>query len=329
MIITKTPFRVSFAGGGSDIASFYKKHEGCVVSTSINKYMYISVHPNFDACQTVLKYSQTEIVDDVNKIEHKYYKEVLQRLDLQGVEIVSTADVPAGTGLGSSSSFTVGLLHSLYSYKGKFISKECMAREACEIEIDCLKNPIGKQDQYAAAYGGLNFYQFKKDGSVMVEPIIMKHGMMEKLEKSLMMFYTGQLHSASDILIEQKENITSGDREKNQLKMCELAKMLRDELHNNNIDVLGEILNEGWALKRTLARGISNPLIDKYYEIAIKNGAIGGKLLGAGGGGFLLFYVPEEKQNTVKEKIGLPQLPIAFDRQGSAIIYVGDKTEIC
>lgn len=329
MIITRTPFRVSFAGGGSDISSFYEKHEGCVLSTSINKYMYISVHPSFDARQTVLKYSQTEIVDDVDKIEHRYFKEVLQRLNLQGIEIVSTADVPAGTGLGSSSSFTVGLLHSLYSYKGKFVSKERMAQEACEIEIDCLKNPIGKQDQYAAAYGGLNFYQFKKDGSVVVEPVIMKHGMMEKLEKNLMMFYTGQLHSASDILREQKGNITSGEKEKNQLKMCELARTLRDELHHNNIDVLGEILHEGWILKRTLASGISNPLIDEYYETAVKNGAIGGKLLGAGGGGFLLFYVPEEKQNAVKEKIGLPQLPMAFDRQGSAVIYVGDKTEIC
>ena len=166
MIITRTPFRVSFAGGGSDIPSFYEKHGGCVLSTTINKYMYVSVHPSFEAGDTVLKYSQTEIVDNIEKINHKYFKEVLSMLRIHGVEIVSTADVPAGTGLGSSSSFTVGLLHALYSYKGKFVSKEKLAQKACEIEIERLKNPIGKQDQYAAAYGGLNFYEFNPDGSM-------------------------------------------------------------------------------------------------------------------------------------------------------------------
>ena len=161
MIITRTPFRVSFAGGGSDIASFYEKHGGCVLSTAINKYMYISVHPSFNSKQTVLKYSKTESVTDIDKIEHKYFREMLKRLDVHGVELVSTADVPAGTGLGSSSSFTVGVLHALYAYKGKYVSKERLASEACDIEIKYLHNPIGKQDQYAAAYGGLNFIQFR------------------------------------------------------------------------------------------------------------------------------------------------------------------------
>lgn len=328
MIITRTPFRVSFAGGGSDISSFYEKHEGCVLSTSINKYMYLSVHPSFDAKETVLKYSKTEIVDAREKIEHKYFKEVLNLLDLQGIEITSTADVPAGTGLGSSSSFTVGLLHSLYAYKGKYVSKERLASEACEIEIEHLKNPIGKQDQYAAAYGGMNFYQFRKDGSVTVEPVMMKSSCMEQLERNLMMFYTGQLHSASEILKEQKSNITSGDKEKNQMKMCDLTRVLRDELQGNRIEAMGEILHEGWMLKKTLASGISNPAIDEAYEIALSHGATGGKLLGAGGGGFLLFYVPEERQIELKQAIGLPQLPMKFDKQGSAVIYVGDKTEV-
>lgn len=327
MIITRTPFRVSFAGGGSDIPSFYEKHGGCVLSTAINKYMYISVHPSFNAKETSLKYSKTEIVEDIDKIEHKYFKQMLKMMNLEGLEIVSTADVPAGTGLGSSSSFTVGVLHALYSYKGKFVSKEKLAKEACEIEIEHLGNPIGKQDQYAAAYGGLNFYEFRKDGSVIVEPVIMKNSAQRQLESNLMMFYTGQLHSASAILKEQSSNITKGDKELNQLKMCDLARTLRDELQNNHVDVMGEILHEGWELKRTLASGISNPLIDECYDVARKNGAIGGKLLGAGGGGFLLFYVPEEKQRQVKEAIGLPQLPMAFDRQGSAVIYVGDKPD--
>lgn len=328
MIITRTPFRVSFAGGGSDIPSFYEKHQGCVLSTTINKYMYISVHPSFKAIDTVLKYSQTEIVNDVAEINHKYFKEVLNMLRINGVEISSTADVPAGTGLGSSSSFTVGLLHALYSYKGKFVSKEKLAQKACEVEITRLKNPIGKQDQYAAAYGGLNFYEFNKDGSVFVEPVIMRTGMYESLEKNLMMFYTGQLHSASDILKEQSFNIKTGNKEQNQLKMCELARELKEELEQNNIDAMGEILHESWKLKKTLAAGITNSLIDEYYETAIRSGAIGGKLLGAGGGGFLLFYVPEKRQSEVRSALKLPQMPMGFDKQGSAVIYVGNKPDL-
>lgn len=327
MIITKTPFRVSFVGGGSDIASFYEKHGGCVLSTTINKYMYISVHPSFEAQDTILKYSRTEIVRDISRIEHNYFRQVLKMLGVKGVEITSTADVPAGTGLGSSSSFTVGLLHALYSYKGKFVSKERLAEEACRIEIDCLKNPIGKQDQYAAAYGGLNFYSFGKDGSVSVEPIIMKEKAKRQLEKNLMMFYTGQIHSASEILKEQSGNINGGKEEAAQLKICKLAYDLRTALQDNNIDAMGELLHEGWMLKRTLAEGISNPKIDAVYETARQHGAIGGKLLGAGGGGFLLFYVPENCQQKVRNAVMLPQMPISFDRQGSAIIYVGDKPD--
>jgi D-glycero-alpha-D-manno-heptose-7-phosphate kinase len=327
MIITRTPFRVSFAGGGSDISSFYEKHEGCVLSTAINKYMYISVHPSFSGETTVLKYSKTETVINIEDIEHKYFRQMLSMLGVKGIEIVSTADIPAGTGLGSSSSFTVGVLHALYSYKGKFVSKERLASEACDVEIKYLHNPIGKQDQYAAAYGGLNFYQFRRDGSVIVDPVIMDDSARTQLERNLMMFYTGELHSASAILKEQSANITSGDKEKNQIKMCGLAHDLRRELQNNNIDAMGEILHENWMLKKTLASGISNPSIDETYETAIASGATGGKLLGAGGGGFLLFYVPEDKQKAVKEAIGLPQLPMAFDRQGSCVIYVGDKPD--
>ena len=328
MIITRTPFRVSFAGGGSDIPSFYKEHGGCVLSTTINKYMYISVHPSFEGSDTVLKYSRTEIVDDIDKIDHKYFQQILKKLRLSGVEIVSTADVPSGTGLGSSSSFTVGLLHALYSYKGKFVSKEKLAKEACEIEIEELGNPIGKQDQHAAAYGGLNFYEFKQDGSVLVEPVSMKPDSYLQLEKNLIMFYTGKLHSASAILEKQSRNITSGEKEKNQIKMCDLARELRQELHHNNIDAMGEILHEGWRLKKTLAEGITDTVIDEQYEKALKHGAYGGKLLGAGGGGFLLFYVPEKKREELKIAMDLPEFPISFDRQGSAVIYVGLKPDI-
>lgn len=327
MIITRTPFRVSFAGGGSDIASFYGKHGGCVLSTAINKYMYISVHPSFDRQQTVLKYSKTETAKNLDEIEHQYFKQVLTNLNVRGVELVSTADIPSGTGLGSSSSFTVGLLHALYCYKGKYVSKERLASEACEVEIEQLGNPIGKQDQYAAAYGGLNFIEFRRDGSVTVEPVIMSNDSLRMLEMNLMMFYTGQLHSASAILKEQTRNITAGDREANQLKMCELARELREELQRDNIDAMGEILHKNWLLKKTLANGISSPVIDEAYEKALAAGAVGGKLLGAGGGGFLLFYVPKDKQQQVKEQIGLPQMTMTFDRQGSSVIYVGDKPD--
>ena len=325
MIITRTPFRVSFAGGGSDIASFYEKYGGCVLSTAINKYMYISVHPSFDPDETVLKYSETEIVNDISNIKHKYFKQVLSDLKVKGAEIVSTADVPAGTGLGSSSSFTVGLLHALYAYKGIEVSKERLASEACDTEIKKLLNPIGKQDQYAAAYGGLNFYEFCKDGSVKVEPVLIDADKKTALQNNLMMFYTGQLHSASAILKEQSGNIKAGDKQKNQLKMCDLARQLKCELTRGNIDAMGEILHENWLLKKTLASGISNPAIDEAYDSAIKAGAIGGKLLGAGGGGFLLFYVPENKQSAVKSAIGLPQMEAGFDSLGSTIIFTGKK----
>jgi len=329
MIISRTPFRVSFCGGGSDLPSFYSKNGGCVLSTGIDKYMYISVHPSFSAETTALKYSDIEIVNKREDIKHVYFKDILNRFGLDGVEITSTADVPAGTGLGSSSSFTVGTLHALYAYSGKYVSKEKLADEACEVELIDLKQPIGKQDQYAAAYGGLNFYEFKKDGSVTVDPVIMPEDSYKKFQDNLMLFYTGDVRSASNILKEQGKNIESGDKEKNQIKMCELARSLRNELQQGNIDATGEILHESWELKRTLASGISNEFINNCYDIALKNGAIGGKLLGAGGGGFLLFYVRQENRERIKNAIALPEMPFGFDGQGSSIVYVGKKTKIC
>jgi D-glycero-alpha-D-manno-heptose-7-phosphate kinase len=204
-----------------------------------------------------------------------------------------------------------------------FVSKERLAVEACAVEIEMLKQPIGKQDQYAAAYGGLNFYTFRKDGTVFVEPVLMDPKIREKLQKRLMMFYISGARSASEILGEQQKNITSGVKEENQRKICDLTIKLRESLHGNNIDVVGEILHENWMLKRSLAAGITNPEIDRLYETAINNGATGGKLLGAGGGGFLLFYVPESRQEDVRMALAIPQQQFAFDKQGSAVIYIG------
>lgn len=325
MIITKTPFRVSFCGGGSDMANFYEKYGGCVLSTSINKYCYISIHPYFNENQTLLKYSENELVDSPDQIKHRIFRQVLTDMGVHGVEISSTADIPGGTGLGSSSTFTVGLLNTLNCYNGKFVSKDKLAKLACEVEIEKLGNPIGKQDQYGAALGGLNFIKFNQDGSVSHEPILMEGKTYKELQKNLLMFYTGTTRSANTILAEQTKNITSEDKAKNLLKMCGLAKDMKVALENNDISSFGRILDEGWQLKKELASGIANPAIDEAYEIAMKNGALGGKLLGAGGGGFLLFYCEEEKQEQLKKAIGLRELDFSFERDGTSVIYIGDK----
>ncbi|RKW37102.1 MAG: GHMP kinase [Lachnospiraceae bacterium] len=325
MIITKTPFRVSFCGGGSDMANFYEKYGGCVLSTSINKYCYISIHPYFNEKQTLLKYSENELVDEIDQIKHSIFRQVLKDMHIHGVEITSTADIPGGTGLGSSSTFTVGLLNTLSCYKGKFVSKDKLAKLACEVEIEKLGNPIGKQDQYGAALGGLNYIKFNQDGSVSHEPILMEGKTYKKLQKNLLMFYTGTTRSANTILAEQTKNITSEDKAKNLLKMCGLAKDMKVALENNDISSFGKILDEGWQLKKELASGIANPAIDEAYKIAMKNGALGGKLLGAGGGGFLLFYCEEEKQEQLKKALGLRELDFTFERDGTSVIYIGDK----
>lgn len=325
MIITKTPFRVSFCGGGSDMADFYRKHGGCVLSTSINKYMYISVHPYFNENQTALKYSQNEIVDDVSQIQHRIIKQVLTDMQVSGVEIVSTADVPSGTGLGSSSAFTVGLLHTLSCYKGKYVSQAKLAEEACKVEIEKLGAPIGKQDQYAAACGGLNMITFHQNDKVTVEPIIMERETYHVLEDNLVMFYTGITHDANKILAEQKRGISQTDKTNNLLHMCDLAREMKESLQRNDTSEFGRILNEGWHLKKQLASSISGQAIDEMYEKAIKNGAAGGKLLGAGGGGFLLFYCEKEKQPSLEAALGLKRFDFRFEYDGTSVVYIGDR----
>lgn len=325
MIITKTPFRVSFCGGGSDIADFYREYGGCVLSTTINKYMYLMLHPYFDENKTSLKYSQNETVDDIKMIDHSIFRCVLNEKQIKGVEICSTADVPSGTGLGSSSSFTVGLLHTLACFEGKYLSKAELAQEACKVEIEKLGNPIGKQDQYAAAFGGLNFIRFHKNDRVSVEPIITKRDTIQELEDNLVMFYTGLTHDANAILAQQKQNISKNDKAANLLRMCELAEYMKMSLENNELDNFGSILNESWQKKKELAGGISNQTIDGLYERAMQNGALGGKLLGAGGGGFLLFYCPKDKQGVLQKALGLKPFPFQFEYDGSSVIYIGDK----
>lgn len=321
MIITRAPFRVSFCGGGSDLPSFYEKHGGCVLSTTIRKYMYLTIHNYFEKNEIVLKYSKTENVRDVSKIKHKIFKQCLCDFNITGVEISSMADIPAGTGLGSSSTFTVALLQLLHTYSGQYVSKYKLAKEACIVEIEKLKEPIGKQDQFAAAFGGLKFYEFLPDGYVNVEPVIMKHESYKKLEENLLMFYLGGTHSASEILQEQLKNTQEVDKAATQKEMCGIARTLKEKLQRNDIDAMGELLHQNWMLKRTLASGISNPFIDEIYERAMDAGATGGKLLGAGGAGFMLFYVPQDSQADVRNALGdLREMDFEMDNSGASIV---------
>lgn len=327
MIITRTPFRISFAGGGSDLPSFYEKHEGCVVSTTINKYMYVSIHPTFNREDTIVKYSKTEIAKDVKDIQHPIARQLLLDHNLSGIEIVSTADIPSGTGLSTSSAYTVGLIHALYAYKGKYCSQERIASEACDLEINKLNEPIGKQDQYGTAIGGLKFIRFMSDGSVDVEPLIISEKVKKQLANNLLLFYTGLTHSASEILQEQNKNIISEDAKfENLKKMTALAYDMKQALTDGNLHNFGEILNENWKLKQELASSISNSTINKYYDKAINSGALGGKLLGAGGGGFLLFYCEQDKQEQLRKAMSdLVELPFDLENSGTKVIYVGSK----
>jgi D-glycero-alpha-D-manno-heptose-7-phosphate kinase len=322
MIISRTPFRISFTGGSTDLKSYYEKAGGAVISTTINKYMYITVNKRFD--HTIrASYSHTEIVEHADQISHPIIREALRMAGIKnGIEITSIADIPAGTGLGSSSSFTVGLLNALYAYQGRYVSAKELAARACEIEIDILHEPIGKQDQYAAAFGGLNLIQFNADGSVNVDPIIMPQDHHRRLSDNLMLFFTGIHRSASKILKKTERRKTVNHENKNVLKALsiDLADLLRS---GKEIASFGAFLHKGWEAKKLLSTGISNSTIDRYYGRALACGATGGKILGAGGGGFLCLYVPKNRQSRVREGLkNLKEVSFNFEYQGSKIIFV-------
>jgi D-glycero-alpha-D-manno-heptose-7-phosphate kinase len=327
MIISRTPFRISFVGGGSDLEAFYARHQGAVLSTSIDKYMYISSHRYFYKDQIQVKYSRTETVTSLDELQHPLLRETLRKANITGgIEISSIADIPSGTGMGSSSSFTVGLLHNLYAINRKYVSHETLAHEASEIEINILKEPIGKQDQYAAAYGGLNILYFNSNGSVKVEPLYINSEVYKTLEDNLIMFYTGNQRKASDILSEQKKNVSQDEKFNILKQMVGLVFELRDSLYAGRLNDFGKILHENWMLKQQLASKISNSEIDEIYEAGLNNGAIGGKLLGAGGGGFMLFYCEKEKQSKLKDILKkYDTFEFQFERDGSKIIYFADE----
>lgn len=326
MIISRTPFRISFAGGGSDLPSFYRREVGAVVSTTIDKYMYLAIHPFFDKNKIQLKYSKTELVDAINDINHPIFREVLSHYNLKGVDLNSIADVPAGTGLGSSSSFTVGLLNVVKAYLNMSVSKETLASLACDVEMNKVGSPIGKQDQYAAAYGGLNFITFYGDESVNVEKIIMQAEVKKKLQDNLIMIYIGGKRSANELLKEQQQVMSRAMEFNTQKDMVQQAYQLKNALERNNIEDFGLFLHEGWLKKKSLMSGISNGYIDQIYERGIKAGALGGKLLGAGGAGFILFYCDEEKQDAFRHSMhDMYEMKFGFDIGGSKIIYIQDN----
>lgn len=325
MIISRTPLRISFVGGGSDIASFYHDLPGAVVSTAINKYIYIAVNNQFDG-RIIVNYSRTEIVTKISDIKNNLVREALRLTGIEGgIHITSIADIPSeGAGMGSSSSYVVGLLNALYAYQGKHVTAERLAQEACHIEIDILKKPIGKQDQYIAAYGGFQYIQFNRDDSVYVDPIICLSETKFDLENKLMLFYTYKTRSADPILAKQTKNLmTSETKRKAMGKMVKIAQEMREKLRQNNTNSFGKQLHKNWLLKRKMADGITDDNINKWYSTALKHGAVGGKILGAGGGGFLLFYAPLEKHDIIVAS--LPELKLVdfkFESQGSKIIFI-------
>jgi D-glycero-alpha-D-manno-heptose-7-phosphate kinase len=325
MIISQTPFRISFAGGGSDLPAYYLKHGGAVVSTAIDKYVYVTVSRKFDHTLRV-SYSRTEEVEHAAQLQHPIVREGMGMLGLRGgLEITSVADIPSrGTGLGSSSSFAVGLMHALHAIEGRHVSSGQLADEACRIEIEKCGEPIGKQDQYAAAFGGLNYIQFHKDGSVQVDPIVLPSGAREKLNRNLLMFYTGITRSASEILANQSKALADqGKKAEAMHRMVAYAAELRDALCAGDFDAMGHILHENWGLKQSLAAGISSGQINAWYERALDAGALGGKLLGAGGGGFLLFYAPQEKHESITSALAdLRRIDFALEPRGSRIVFV-------
>jgi D-glycero-alpha-D-manno-heptose-7-phosphate kinase len=322
MILAKSPFRISFAGGGSDLPDFYRRQTGVVVSTTIDKAMYIAIHPYFQE-KIRIKYSRTEDVSNTSEIQHPLVRECLRIMNIDcGMEIASFADVPAGTGMGSSSAFTVCLLHALYALAGRNATADELAKTSCHIEIDRAGEPIGKQDQYATAFGGLNCIRFHPDESVEVIPIDCSKKTREELESRLMLFYTGGERAASSILQEQGRNMSQPDKFSAVVEMTKLAEELFTSLKRNRIDSFGEILHAGWVLKSKLARDITNNTIESNYRLAREAGAEGGKLLGAGSGGFLLLYCRQDKQSQVRDALAhLQEMPFRMSHEGSQVIH--------
>ena len=323
MIITRTPLRMSYVGGGTDIGSFYRQYPGAVVSTSIDKYIYVTLHTRFEP-GVRCAYSKTEEVITADKLQHPLVREALDLMGItSGVEITSTADIPAsGSGLGSSSSYTVGLLRAIAEFLGKPMSPPEIAELACDIEIDRCGEPIGKQDQYAAAVGGMNVYQFNPDESVNIIPVVCSSHFKNVLNESTIIFYTGMTRAASSILAEQTENSAKTSKQTALRRMADMAFEFKAGVEDSDLPLLGELLIENWSLKKSLASGIANSEIDEIYSLAMKAGAIGGKLLGAGAGGFMMFLASPDRHSDIESALsGYRRVSFRMDELGSQLIY--------
>ncbi len=323
MIISRTPLRVSFVGGGSDLPSYYLENGGSVISMAINKYVFVSVNKSFSQSVRVA-YSKVEECQNFEKVQHPLVRNCAKLLELEtGLEITSTADIPAkGTGLGSSSSFTVGLLNALSAYKGQLVPKEELAEIACEVEITMCGEPIGKQDQFAAALGNVNILNFNTDNSVNAERVDLSPFIEHLFLGSMLIFYTGVTRSSSSVLAEQKANTSSGKKSKDLKRMVELVEPFKNALLEGDIKQCGEILDLNWNLKKNLSKFVSNPFIDEIYQEAMSAGALGGKLLGAGAGGFMLFLAPQSEHYAIAQRLcKLKQQFWGLDRTGTSIIH--------
>jgi D-glycero-alpha-D-manno-heptose-7-phosphate kinase len=324
MIITRSPLRISLGGGGTDLPSFYEKFGGFLVAAAINKYVYIAIHQTFQP-GLIIKYSSLEKVSSASEIQHPIIRETLRAFetDNSSLEIASLADIPSGTGLGSSGSFTTALLKALHTRRKHIVHPAELAEQACEIELNKLHEPIGKQDQYIAAYGGLTCFTFHKDNRVTAEPLQASRETVYDLEDHLLLFFTGFSRSASGILKDQKTRTQKNDDEmlKNLHYVKELGLRSRDALEAGNGEKFGQLMHEHWEHKKKRSGGMSNPKIDEWYELGMKNGAVGGKLVGAGGGGFLMFYAKDrQKLRHAMAKAGLEEVRFRFDFEGTKIV---------
>jgi len=324
MIIVRSPLRISLGGGGTDLPSYYRDHEGFLIAGAIDKYVYVTVMRPFTP-RIFLKYSQLEHVNEANEVRHPIIREAIKQLDFKTpqVEITTLADIPAGTGLGSSGSFTTALLKALYAHRKRLIHPEELAELACHIEIDRLGEPIGKQDQYIAAFGGLTCFTFRKDDTVEAKPLAASVETMHDLEDNLLLFFTGFSRSASNILKDQNTRTKQSDDEmlKNLHFVKELGFRSKEALEGGDPVRFGELMHEHWEHKKRRSGGMSNPQIDEWYELGMKNGAVGGKLVGAGGGGFLMFYAKDRgKLRKAMAGAGLEEVRFHFDFEGTKVV---------
>jgi D-glycero-alpha-D-manno-heptose-7-phosphate kinase len=325
MIVSRAPVRFSLGGGGTDLPAYSREHGGFVVAAAVDKFLFVCVARRFYS-NIRLAYSETEIVETVDEIKHRIFRESMRLTGIsRAVELHSLADVPSNSGLGSSSSFTVALLNGLHAFKREFVSAEQLAREACQIEIDVLKEPIGKQDQYIGAYGGISAMTFNRDGSVDVERLPLRDEVVDELESNLLIYYTGVERAASSVLKEQSKTIVENrDAAVQRMhRIKELGRETKRILLAGELDTYGEMLHEHWTNKRKLAASMSDSSLDEHYEAARKAGALGGKLMGAGGGGFFMFYVRAPERRRVHEALvarGLRPLRFRFDFDGARIV---------